>query len=51
MFSFFQNFDFSGFQGGKRVKSDPALPILVLHALYLRSCRSYHRDFWYAVVK
>ena len=41
----FQNFDFWGFQGGKRVKNDLKLPISVCFALYFTNYRSYHRDF------
>ena len=58
IFSFFWNFDFSGFQvskfwfwrfyRGKRAKDDLKLPISLCFALYLRncrSCRSYHQGF------
>ena len=43
-FFIFQNFDFWGFQEGKREKSDLKLPISVCFALYLRNCRLY-QDF------
>ena len=50
-FFFSQNFDFSAFEGGKRAKNGPKLPVSVCNALYLRNCRSYHQDFWYTGVK
>ena len=36
---------------GKSAKNDLKLPVSVCHALYLRNCRSYHQEFWYAGVK
>ena len=51
IFSFFQDFDFWGFQGVKRAKNDQKLPISVCHALDLKNRRSYHRDFCYTGVK
>ena len=47
IFSFFQNFDFWVFLGGKRAKNDPKLPNSVHHVPYLRISRSY-QDSWYA---
>ena len=43
-FFIFQNFDFGGFLGGKRIKNDLKLPISVCFTLYIRNCRSYHQD-------
>ena len=45
IFLILQNFDFWGFQVGKRAKNDLKLLISVCFALYLRNCSSYHQDF------
>ena len=51
LFIVFSRFWFFGFLGGKRAKNDPQLLISVRHALHLRKCGSYYRDFWYIGVK
>ena len=48
---FFKIVFFGGLLGGKSAKNDLKLPISVCHDLYLRKCRPYHGDFWYAGVK
>ena len=40
VFTFFENFDFSGFLGSKRAKNDSKLPNSICYILYLRNCRS-----------
>ena len=44
-FFIFQNFDFLGFLGDKRVKNELKLPISICYAQSHRNYKSYHQDF------